>query len=95
MDWNETPAELARAWAEQPVIMPGQHGDLYGIFTPPAPEASPAGLCVILFGRNRWRATAYRSRVQDGWRPGVFPVCALTTMVLEKAKEFVRLITWR
>lgn len=56
MDWNETPAELARAWAEQPVIMPGQHGDLYGIFTPPAPDASPAGLCVILFGRNRWRA---------------------------------------
>jgi alpha/beta superfamily hydrolase len=54
MDWNETPAELARAWAEQPVIMPGQHGDLYGIFTPPAPEASPAGLCVILLGRNRW-----------------------------------------
>ena len=54
MDWNETPAELARAWAEQPVIMPGQQGDLYGIFTPPAPEASPAGLCVILLGRNRW-----------------------------------------
>ena len=54
MDWNETPAELARAWAEQPVIMPGDHGDLYGIFTPPAPEASPAGMCVILFSRNRW-----------------------------------------
>jgi|GEM_PF-943737 len=54
MDWNETPAELGRAWAEQPVIMPGKYGDLYGIFTPPAPEASPAGLCVILFGRNRW-----------------------------------------
>jgi alpha/beta superfamily hydrolase len=54
MNWKETPAELARAWAEQPVIMPGPHGDLYGIFTPPAPEASPAGLCVILLGRNRW-----------------------------------------
>ena len=54
MDWSETPVELDRAWAEQPVIMPGPHGDLYGIFTPPAPEASPAGLCVILFGRNRW-----------------------------------------
>ena len=54
MNWSETPAELARAWAEQPVIMPGPHGDLYGIFTPPAPEASPAGLCVILMGRNRW-----------------------------------------
>ena len=54
MDWNETPAELARAWAEQPVIMPGQHGNLYGVFTPPAPEASPAGVCVIFFGRNRW-----------------------------------------
>jgi len=34
--------------------MPGRHGDLYGIFTPPAPEASPAELCVILLGRNRW-----------------------------------------
>jgi alpha/beta superfamily hydrolase len=54
MDWNETPAELVRAWAEQPVIIPGEHGDLYGIFTPPAPEASAAGLCVILFSRNRW-----------------------------------------
>jgi alpha/beta superfamily hydrolase len=54
MDWNETPAELGRAWAEQPVIMPGQHGNLYGVFTPPAPEASPAGVCVIFFGRNRW-----------------------------------------
>jgi alpha/beta superfamily hydrolase len=54
MDWNETSAELARAGAEQPVIMPGVHGDLYGIFTPPAPEASAAGLCVILLGRNRW-----------------------------------------
>ena len=54
MNWNETPDELARAQAEQPVIMPGRHGDLYGIFTPPAPEASPAGLCVILLGRNRW-----------------------------------------
>jgi alpha/beta superfamily hydrolase len=54
MDWNETCAELARAWAEKPVIMPGPHGDLYGIFTPPAPKVAPAGLCVILFGRNRW-----------------------------------------
>ena len=54
MDWHETPEELARAWAEQPVIMPGEHGHLYGIFTPPAPEASSRGLCVILLGRNRW-----------------------------------------
>jgi alpha/beta superfamily hydrolase len=54
MEWNEIPAERARAFAEQPVIMPGQHGKLYGIFTPPAPEASPADTCVILLGRNRW-----------------------------------------
>jgi pimeloyl-ACP methyl ester carboxylesterase len=54
MDWSETPVELARAWAEQPVIIPGQHGELYGIFTPPAPEVSPAGICAILFSRNRW-----------------------------------------
>jgi alpha/beta superfamily hydrolase len=54
MDWNETPAERQRAFAEQPVVMAGEHGKLYGIFTPPAPEASPAGICAILFGRNRW-----------------------------------------
>ena len=54
MEWNETPAERARAFAEQPVIMRGEHGKLYGIFTPPAPETPPAGLCAILFGRNRW-----------------------------------------
>jgi alpha/beta superfamily hydrolase len=54
MDWNETPAERSRAFAEQPVIIAGPHGKLYGIFTAPAPEASPADLCVILLGRNRW-----------------------------------------
>jgi len=54
MDWKEASAELEFAAAEQPVIMRGPHGRLYGIFTPPAPQASPAGLCVILFGRNRW-----------------------------------------
>jgi alpha/beta superfamily hydrolase len=54
MDWDETPAERARSAAEQPVIMCGEHGRLYGIFTPPSLEASPAGLCAILLGRNRW-----------------------------------------
>jgi alpha/beta superfamily hydrolase len=54
VDWYECPAELGRALAEQPVIISGQHGKLFGIFTPPAPEAAPAGLCVILLGRNRW-----------------------------------------
>ncbi|HJU10266.1 MAG TPA: alpha/beta hydrolase [Candidatus Binataceae bacterium] len=54
MDWNETPAERSRALAEQPVIMRGAHGKLYGIFTPPSPEALSADLCVILLGRNRW-----------------------------------------
>lgn len=54
MDWNETPAELARAWSEQPVIIPSQSGELHGIFTPPAAEVSPTGICAILFSRNRW-----------------------------------------
>ena len=54
MDWDESPAELGRALVEQPVIIPGQRGRLYGIFTPPIPEAPSAGLCVILLGRNRW-----------------------------------------
>ena len=54
MEWNETPAERARALAEEPIVIPGQYGKLFGIFTPPAPEVLPAGLCAILFGRNRW-----------------------------------------
>jgi alpha/beta superfamily hydrolase len=54
MEWDERPGELACALVEQPVVIPGPHGKLYGIFTPPASEAAPAGLCVILFGRNRW-----------------------------------------
>jgi alpha/beta superfamily hydrolase len=54
MDWNETPAERGCALAEQSVIMRGEQGKLYGIFTPPSPEVSPVGVCAILFGRNRW-----------------------------------------
>lgn len=53
MAWRETGPELARARAEQPVVVPGPHGALYGIFTPPAPEAPPAGLCAVLFTRPR------------------------------------------
>jgi alpha/beta superfamily hydrolase len=34
--------------------MPGQSGKLYGIFTPSSTGVPPAGLCVILLGRNRW-----------------------------------------
>lgn len=53
MPWRETGPELARAWAERPVVVPGPHGGLYGIFTPPAPEAPSAGLCAVLFTRPR------------------------------------------
>jgi alpha/beta superfamily hydrolase len=54
MEWNETPPERARALVEQPVIMRGRYGRLYGVFTPPAPETPSADRCVILLGRNRW-----------------------------------------
>jgi len=55
MDWNETPAERARAAAEQPIVMRGEHGRLYGIFTPPVAEGIAGdGKCVIHLGRNRW-----------------------------------------
>lgn len=54
MDWSETPAELARARAERPVLIPGSNGVLRGIFTPPAREAPPAELCVVMPGRMRW-----------------------------------------
>jgi alpha/beta superfamily hydrolase len=54
MEWIETPTERARAFAEQAVVIPGEHGKLFGIVTPPALEGSPSELCVILLGRNRW-----------------------------------------
>jgi alpha/beta superfamily hydrolase len=53
MPWRETDAELARARAERPTVIPTPAGALYGIFTPPAPEAAPAGLCAVLFTRPR------------------------------------------
>ena len=48
MDWCETSAEVERARAEIPVIIRGPDGALFGIFTPPAPEAPSAGLCVVM-----------------------------------------------
>jgi pimeloyl-ACP methyl ester carboxylesterase len=54
MDWTETPAELARARAEQPMLVPAADGLLRAIFTPPAPEAPLAGMCVVMPGRMRW-----------------------------------------
>jgi pimeloyl-ACP methyl ester carboxylesterase len=54
MNWRETEAELARAWAEEPLAIPSSEGDLIGIYTPPAPEAPPAEICVVLFARPRF-----------------------------------------
>jgi pimeloyl-ACP methyl ester carboxylesterase len=53
MPWRETAAELERARAEQPVVFPSPSGRLFGIYTPPAPEAPPAGLCAVLLTRPR------------------------------------------
>jgi pimeloyl-ACP methyl ester carboxylesterase len=53
MPWRETPEELARARAEEPVVIPTPAGALYGIFTPPAPGAPPADLCTVLLTRPR------------------------------------------
>lgn len=49
MPWRETPAELDRARAERPLVVPSPHGRLFGIYTPPAPGAPPAGLCAVWF----------------------------------------------
>ena len=49
MPWRESAAELDRARAEVPVIIPGTEGALFGLYTPPAPEAAPAGRCVVWF----------------------------------------------
>jgi pimeloyl-ACP methyl ester carboxylesterase len=54
MDWCETSAEVERARAEIPVIIRGPDGALFGIFTPPAPEAPSAGLCVVMPALTRW-----------------------------------------
>ncbi|HEY9157363.1 alpha/beta hydrolase [Candidatus Binatus sp.] len=53
MNWRETPATLSRARAEQPLEFKGPKGALHGIFTPPAPDASPASACVVFPGGPR------------------------------------------
>lgn len=53
MPWLENPAELARARAEQPFVAPAPTGPLFGVFTPPAPEAPAAELCVVFLTRPR------------------------------------------
>lgn len=53
MPWLETPAELERARAERPFVVPTPAGRLFAVLTPPAPEAAPAGLCVVLLTRPR------------------------------------------
>lgn len=53
MDWRETPVTLSRARAEQPIVFEGPKGALHGIFTPPAPDAPPAGACIVFPGRPR------------------------------------------
>jgi len=49
MPWRETPADLDRARAERPVVVPSAHGHLFGIYTPASPDAPPAGRCVVWF----------------------------------------------
>ncbi|MCC6653015.1 MAG: alpha/beta hydrolase [Candidatus Eisenbacteria bacterium] len=53
MPWRESPAELARARAEIPVVFDSPTGRLVGIYTPAAPDAPPAGTCAILLTRPR------------------------------------------
>ena len=72
MPWRETAAELERARAEQPVVVQAPHGRLFGIFTPPAPGAPPAGLCAVFltrprFHRNRMWVEAARRLATRGF----------------------------
>lgn len=48
MPWRESPEELERARAEQPVVVSTTGSHLVGIYTPPAPGAQ-TDLCVIWF----------------------------------------------
>jgi alpha/beta superfamily hydrolase len=59
MPWRESAAELARARAEEPLVVPTPLGRLFGIYTPPAPDAPPSGSCAILFTTPR----SHRNRV--------------------------------
>ncbi|MGH7836216.1 MAG: hypothetical protein ACREQC_00170, partial [Candidatus Binataceae bacterium] len=45
---------MARARAERAFMMDGPRGQLIGIYTPPAPEAAPADLCVVMLSRPRF-----------------------------------------
>jgi hypothetical protein len=53
MPWLESATELARARAERAFVADAPTGRLFGVFTPPAPEAPPSGLCVVLLTRPR------------------------------------------
>jgi len=72
MNWRETPATLGRARAEQPLMFTGPIGALSGIFTPPAPDASPASACVVFpgcprSGLRRYPVLAARILAADGF----------------------------
>jgi hypothetical protein len=54
MPWRETAQELERARAEQAFVMAGPRGQLVAIYTPPAPEAAPTDMCVIMLSRPRF-----------------------------------------
>ena len=53
MPWRETAAERDRARAEQTVTLATPQGTLFGIYTPPAPDAPRAPHAVVLFTRPR------------------------------------------
>ena len=53
MPWRETAAELARARAEEPVMLATPAGTLFGIHTPRDPAVTAAPHCVVLFTRPR------------------------------------------
>lgn len=59
MPWRESPAELERARAEVPVVLPTPAGRLFGIYTPPDPAAPRAEHAVVLLTRPR----SHRNRI--------------------------------
>jgi alpha/beta superfamily hydrolase len=53
MPWRETAAERERARVEHLVTLATPQGTLFGIYTPPAPDAPRAPHAVVLFTRPR------------------------------------------
>ena len=81
MPWRETPAEIERARAEQPMRIEAAEGTLFGVYTPAAPSASPTGRCVVLLTRPRSHRNRMWIEGARRWRLAVGHAAALARRI--------------